>query len=395
MFDPKTEAKRYEQTIIDWRRQLHKVPELGTDLPRTTAIIRNALQEMGYESQTYSNSGIRAVLRGGRPGPTLALRADMDALPVKEETGLPFASCNGNMHACGHDAHAAMLLGTAKILSEHREEIAGNVIFLFQPAEETYGGAKTMIEEGCLKDPDADRFLSLHVGSILPGVPNGCIGVRRGSIFAGACAFIVTVRGKGGHGARPHECVDPIPVACEMVLALQNLVSREVAPLHSAVITVGFLHAGAVVNVIPNEAVFGMSVRTLQPEDKAFLKKRIPEMLEQIAAANRAAADVEYQEIYPPVVNDPAVADFFAECAKKVLGEEGVTEPAEATMGAEDAAFYLQEVPGNYAILGSFKAHQDGVVYPHHNARFDIDESTLWIGPAVFCRCALDYCREE
>ncbi len=393
MFDPKKEAKRYEQTIIDWRRQLHRVPELDTDLPQTTALIRTALKEMDYETQEYSNSGIRAVLRTGRPGPTLALRADMDALPLKEETGLPFASCNGNMHACGHDAHAAMLLGTAKVLMEQKEQLSGSVIFLFQPAEETYGGAADMIAEGCLKDPDATRFVSLHIGSILPGVPSGCIGIRKGSMFAGANTFMATVKGKGGHGARPHECVDPVPIACEMIQALQRLVSRELSPVHGAVITIGLLHAGTIVNVIPDEAVFGGTVRILDPADRAYLKTRIPQLLTQIAEANRAALEIDYKESYPPVVNDAAVTDFLAQEARKVLGEAGVVEIAEPTMGAEDVSYYLNEIPGSYAILGSQKAHADGIVYPHHNARFDIDESTLWIGTAVFLQCAADYCK--
>jgi amidohydrolase len=393
MFDPKTEAKRYESLIIEWRRALHRVPEVHTDLPKTCAIVRNALQEMGYETQEYSNSGIRAVLRGAKESPVLAFRADMDALPIKEETGLPFASDNGNMHACGHDAHAAMLLGTAKILAEHKEDLAGSVIFLFQPAEETTGGAADMIREGCLKDPDADRIIILHIGRILPGVPNGCIGVHKGSMFAGASILTATVKGKGGHSGWPHECVDPIPIACEMVLALQRMIGRELSPVHGAVLTVTMIHSGSIVNVTPGEASFSASVRILDPQDRAYLKERIPALLKGIAAANRAEVDVTYLEHYPPVVNDSASTDFFADCARKVLGADRVMEIADPTMGAEDASYYLNEVPGNYAILGSLKAHADGIVYPHHNARFDIDESTLWIGTAVFLQCALDFCK--
>ena len=392
MFDPKTEAKKYEQTIINWRHALHQVPEIHTDLPQTTALIRAALEEMGYAVEAYSNSGMRAVLRSSKAGPTIAFRADMDALPVAEETGLPFASQNGNMHACGHDAHAAMLLGTAKILAEHKDELAGNVIFLFQPAEETTGGAKTMVEEGCLKDPDADRFISLHIGSILPGIPNGCIGTLKGPMFAGAATFFVTVKGKGGHGGRPNECVDPILIACEMIQSLQKIVSRELPPVHGNVITVGMLHGGSYVNIIPDEVKFGGTIRALEPADMDYLNKRVPQLVQEIAAANRAEAAIEYVPSYPPVVNDPAMTDFLADCARKVLGPEGVVEIPEPTMGAEDVTYYLQAVPGSYGILGSQKAYSDGVVYPHHNARFDIDESTMWIGTALFLQCVLSFC---
>ena len=265
--------------------------------------------------------------------------------------------------------------------------------FIATQTNDALKAAYSEMLEGCLKNPDATRFISLHIGSILPGVPNGCIGIRKGSMFAGASTFMATVKGKGGHGARPHECVDPIPVACEMIQALQRLVSRELSPVHGAVITVGLFHSGTIVNVIPDEATFGGTVRILDPKDRAYLKTRIPELLQQIAKANRASVEVDYKESYPPVVNDPAIADFFADCAKKVLGADHVTEITEPTMGAEDVAYYLNAIPGNYGIVGSLKAHADGIVYPHHNARFDIDESTMWIGTAVFLQCALDYCK--
>ena len=393
MFDPRTEAKKYEQTIIEWRRALHRVPEVGTDLPQTTALIRGALEEMGYAVETYSNNGMRAVLKGAKDGPVIAFRADMDALPVREETGLPFASRNGCMHACGHDAHAAMLLGAARVLMDHREDLAGSVIFLFQPAEETTGGAKTMIEEGCLKDPDATRFISMHTGNLFKDVPSGCIGWRKGPLFAGAMPFYVTVKGRGGHAGRPHEAVDPIPIACEMIQSLQRFVSRELPPVHGNVVTVGMIHGGTIVNVIPDEVKFGGSIRTLHEEDAAKLRARIPAILKGIAEADGAEADVEYIELYPPTVNDPESAEFLADCARSVLGEENVVEIEEPTMGSEDVAFYLREVPGSYAILSSHKAAADGVCYPHHSPRFDIDESVLHLGTAVFCRCAQEHCK--
>lgn len=392
MFDPKTEAKKREQTIIERRRALHRIPETHTDLPQTTAFIKNALQAMGLAYTEYSNGGLRAVLKGGKPGRTIALRADMDALPVKEETGLPFASENGNMHACGHDAHVSMLLAAAEALMEHREELAGNVIFLFQPAEETTGGAKTMVEEGCLKDPDADCFFCLHIGSILGGVPNGCFGYRKGPLFAGASTYDVTIKGKGGHGGRPNECVDPVLIACEIVQSLQKIVSRELPPVHGNVITVGQIHGGSSYNIVPDEVTFAGTVRTIYPEDTEYMEKRIPQLIRDIAKANRAEAEIDYHITYPPVVNDPAMTDFFTESARKVLGPDKIVEIPEPTTGAEDATFYLLAVPGCYGMLGSLKPHEDGIVYPHHNARFDIDESTMWLGTALFLQAVLDVC---
>ncbi len=393
MIDAKVEAKAIEQDIIKWRRDLHKVPEIDTQLPQTTDYIKKRLSEIGLKYKTYSNMGISVVIKGSKPGPTIGFRADMDALPVVEETGLSFASKNGNMHACGHDAHAAMLLGAAKILFENRDELAGNVVLIFQPAEETTGGAKKMIEEGCLEDPKVDKFISMHIGSLFPEVGNGVFGVRKGATMASVASFYVKVKGKGGHGARPHECVDPILISAEIIQSLQKLVSREINPVHGAVVTVGMLNAGTIINVIPSEATMGGTIRSFDPKDADILEKRVKEMIPAIARANGGDAEVQYERFYPSTVNDEEVTDFLASCAEKVLGKENVVEISEPSTGTEDVAFYLNSVPGSFGILGSWKCHDDNVFYPHHSSKFHLDESVFWIGTAVFVQCALDFCK--
>lgn len=391
MIDAKVEAKKIESEIIGFRRDLHRIPEIHDDLPQTTAYIRGLLDEWGVEYRTCSNSGIVVVIRGSQPGKTIGFRADMDALPVKEETGLPFASTNDNMHACGHDAHTAMLLGATKILNENRSELKGNVVCVFQPAEETTGGAKIMVEEGCLDDPKVDRFFSFHIGGLFPTVDTGCFGYKKGPLMAGVSSFFVKIHGVGGHGARPHECVDPVVVMAEMIQSLQKLASREINPTHGVVVTVGMVKAGTIVNVIPTDAEFAGTIRYLSPEDGDHITKRVPELLESIAKANRATADVEVIQYYPPTVNDPEATDFFIEEAKKIVGEKNVVEIPEPSTGTEDVTYYINHTQGCFGILGSWKAHSDGVCYPHHNSKFDIDESVFWMGTAFFVQSALDY----
>lgn len=393
MFDLKNEVLLNEDLVIRWRRALHAIPEVGSDLPETEKFICDRLAEMGLACRRYSNGGISAVIEGKAPGKTIAFRADMDALPIREETGLPFASTNGAMHACGHDAHVAMLLGAAKILSAHTDAFSGKVVLLFQPAEETTGGAKTMVEEGCLADPKVDRFISFHIGRLFKDVPNGCIGVKKGSMMASVSAFYVTVHGVGGHGARPHECVDPILVSCEMIQSLQKLVSRELNPVHGAAVTVGKIAGGTVENIIPEEVRFMGTVRALTEEDAAYLEKRITTMLPCIAEANRATVDVRYESFYPSTENDPEVTEFLKTCAEKVVGRKHVVDIAEPTTATEDVAYYIREVPGSFGILGSWKAHDDGEMYPHHNAKFHLDESTFKIGTELYVQCVLDYCK--
>lgn len=389
----KEAAKGVHSDIIKWRRQLHKIPETGFDLFQTSQYVKDRLEEMGIEHKTMVQTGVLAIIRGRENGPTIALRADMDALPIKEETGLAYASTNNCMHACGHDAHTAMLLGVAKILSENKSMLKGNVKLIFQPAEETTGGAKPMIDEGCMENPKVDAVIGLHIGQLFNEVGNGQIGIRYGSMMAAVDSFVIKVKGKGGHVARPHQCVDPITTAAEMITAFQRIISREIDPTHGAVLTVGMIQGGTTTNVIPETVEFKGTIRTLDPDDRVFIEKRVKEMCELIAKANRTEAEIYYGNFYPAVVNDEEFTRRFAKSAEKIVGSENVVEIKSPSMGAEDMAYYLLESPGTFCSLGSYKPDVD-MHYPHHHPKFDINEDVLWIGPAVFIQAVLDFFNE-
>lgn len=382
-------AKAIHKKVVEWRRELHRIPETDFDLVKTSQFVKDRLDEFGVEHRVMGRTGVVGLVREIKDSPTIALRADMDALPINEETGLPFASKNGKMHACGHDAHTAMLLGVARILSENRESLKGNVKLVFQPAEETTGGAKPMIEEGCLENPKVDAIFGLHIGHLFREVGNGQIGVRFGEMMAAVDSFIVKVRGRGGHGARPHQCVDPVTTAAEMIMGLQKIVSREIDPTHGAVVTVGMIKGGTTTNVIPEEVEFRGTIRTLNPDDRQFIEKRFAEMCSSIAEANRAKAEINYANYYPAVINDEEMTRVLAGAAAKIVGEEDVVEIRSPSMGAEDMAYYLQRTRGSFCSLGSGKKDGNNE-YPHHHPKFDIDEDVLWIGPALFVQTVLD-----
>lgn len=395
MDNVKLKAKKIEQDIIRWFEDLHRIPEVGDQLPQTTAYIRNVLDELGIPYNTYSNSGIRAIIECGKGNSVIALRADMDALPIAEESGLPYASANGNMHACGHDSHVATLLGAGKILMDVRSQLKGKIVLLFQPAEETTGGAKIMIDEGCLKNPDVDMILNFHSGGIFPDVTPGKVGWKKGAVMSAADSFYVTVKGKGGHGAYPEECIDPIPVACQMIQNLQTLVSREVKSVHGTVISVGQLNAGTQINIIPDTVKFSGTIRTLDMQDRAMIKQRMPEMLKAIAMANRAEVEVTIEEDYPVTMNHDNAVEFFKSAAEKIVGEENLVEIQYPSIAKEDMAYYLLEVPGMFGAMGSIGTHTDGVVYPHHNSKFRLDEDYLYLGTALYAQCGIDYLTKE
>ncbi len=383
-------AREVHNQIIKWRRDLHQVPEIGFDLKQTSSYIRQCLDEMKIPCLTAAQTGIVGLIEGDKPGPTLALRADMDALPITEETGLPFASSNGNMHACGHDAHMAMLLGTARIIKGIRSELKGNIKLLFQPGEEGYGGAAKMIEDGCLENPAVDAAVGLHVGQIFPEVSTGQIGICEGPILAAATKFEVTVNGESTHGALPHLGVDAITVASEIILALQKIISREMDPLKPAVLTVGKINGGESFNIVTPRVVFKGDFRTLYESDRQFIAGRLDELSTAIAKANRAGAEVNILGGYPPTVNNPGLVHRLIEVISKVVGANNVIEIKKPNMGTEDMSLYLEKVPGVFFVIGTGNPEK-GITYPHHNSRFDVDEDCLWIGPAIFTCLALDY----
>lgn len=387
--DPKKAAQEILADIINWRRDLHKIPEIGFDLQKTSAYIRDRLDEMGIPYQQVAETGIVALIEGAEQGPTIALRADMDALPIREETGLPFASTNGNMHACGHDAHMAILLGTVKILSGINSKLKGNIKLLFQPGEEGYGGAEEMIKAGCLDSPKVDMAFGLHVGQIFPEVATGQIGICEGPILAAATAFTMKVKGKSTHGALPHLGVDPITTTSEIILALQKIVSREVDPLNPAVLTVGKIEGGEAFNIITSEVNLCGDFRTLYESDRLFITDRMKEMSKAIAEANRAEAEVEILGGYPPTVNDAEATRIIIDAAAEIIGSENIIHIKKPNMGTEDMSLYLEKVPGAFFVLGTGNPEK-GITYPHHNSKFDLDEDALWVGAAVFVKTILD-----
>lgn len=381
--DSINEAKDVSNYIIDIRRKLHKIPELDDDLYETSKIVKKELDSMGIPYKTVAKTGIVGVIEGKLDGGTIGIRADMDALPIKEETGLPFASTNGAMHACGHDAHTAILLGTAKVLSENRNKIRGNVKLLFQPAEESFGGADTMIKEGALEDPKVDRIIGLHVGSIMEGSEEGKIAMKSGTLMAAVDIFKVKIVGKGAHAASPHLSVDPILIASEITISLQKIVSREINPLNPAVVTVAQIKGGSASNIIPEYAEIVGTVRTTDKDDRVFIQERIQNICKYVCKANNAEATIEYLNHFPMLVNDIEFTEGCMDVIGDLFGKEEIVELKNVTLGAEDMSYFLQEAKGTYFMLGTNNKDK-GIVYPAHHPKFNLDEDVLWKGAAAF-----------
>lgn len=386
------EVKGIQEQIVAWRRELHQFPETGHDVPKTAAYIRKKLDELGIEYRSnVGGHGIVALIKGEKDGKTIALRADMDALAVEEKTELSFASNNGNMHACGHDGHMAMLLGAAKIINSHKNEIEGNVKLIFQPAEEGPGGAKPMINDGALLNPKVDAAISIHVGDIFPGiVGNGQIGICYGTVQACLDKFNIKIKGKGCHGAMPNTGVDPIVIAAHVINALQTIVSREVKPTNPAVVTIGKLHAGSSYNIIPDYVDIEGTARAIDQGEREKIAAHMESIVAGISKGMQGDYEFNYTFGYPPMVNDAVFTENMVETIKKVVDEKDIVVITEPTMGGEDFAYFLLEVPGTYMYLGTNNSEK-GIVYPQHNARFDIDEEVLWRGSSVMAQGALDW----
>jgi hippurate hydrolase len=389
------EAVRIAGDIAELRHAIHREPEIGLDLPKTQDKVLAALDGLPLEISTGQGlSSVTAVLRGGRsqgPGPVVLLRGDMDALPVTEETHLPYASViPGAMHACGHDLHTAMLAGAARLLSARQADLPGTVIFMFQPGEEGYAGARHMITEGVL-DAAGERPVAayaLHVTS--NRLPCGVFSTRGGPMLAAADQITVTVRGRGGHASTPHRAADPIPAACEMVIALQTLVTRHFDVFDPVVITVGSFHAGTVDNVIPDEATFLATARSFSRESRAALAELVPRLIGDIARAHGLTAEADYSREYPVTVNDASEAAFAGEVITGVFGT-GRGEAAQFPItGAEDFSFVLEEVPGAFVMLGACPPGQDPETAPtNHSAVAVFDDAALADGTALYAELAL------
>ncbi|MBI4872170.1 MAG: amidohydrolase [Candidatus Riflebacteria bacterium] len=370
------------EEMVRVRRQLHRHPELGLKEFRTADFVAERLGELGCEVHRMAGTGVVGLLRGGSPGKTLLLRADIDALPLQETNPADYCSqVPGVMHACGHDAHTSTALAVAGILSAERGQLHGNVKFMFQPAEEGPGGAERMLEEGLLEEPKVDAAFALHVWNDLPV---GTVSVRPGPVMAAADEILITILGKGGHGAAPHEAVDPIVVAAHVVTALQTVPSRQVDPIHPVVVSICSVHAGQAFNIIPPDAELIGTVRSFDPSIREKLPGLIEKTVQGVTAAFGARYRFHYRHGYPPTVNDPGMADLVRGCARGAACVQHVVD-GEVSMGGEDMAYVLRRVPGCYFMVGSGNPDR-GIDSPHHSPTFDVDEHCMAIGAEVFCR---------
>ncbi|TAK33592.1 MAG: amidohydrolase [Chloroflexota bacterium] len=378
--------KHKTEDLIALRRDLHAHPELGYQEHRTAALIAERLRAAGLEvTEGVAGTGVVALLRGSARGKTVLVRADMDALPIVEESTQSYRSQNqGVMHACGHDGHVAIAILVAETLAAARAHVRGNVKFVFQPAEESIGGAEPMIQSGVLENPHVDLAVALHLWNELPV---GTVGVRAGPIFAGADAFTITLTGRGGHGAMPHQAVDAIAIAGQVLVSIQTLVSREVSPFQPAVVTVGTIQGGTAFNIIAPIVQMQGTIRTFDQSVRDQLVERLTILTSGIAAGMRGQSELSVTMSCPAVVNDADVCEIIRQAAIATIGPENVGDMHPST-GADDMSYFLQHVPGCYFVVGSANPER-GLGKPHHHPQFDIDESALWVGAAVLARSTL------
>jgi amidohydrolase len=380
----------YTQSL---RRDFHMHPELGFREVRTAGIVARELQALDMEVTVgVARTGVIGLLEGSKPGPVILVRFDMDALPVTEETGAPYASTvPGRMHACGHDGHTAIGLTVAKMLHARRAELAGTVKFVFQPAEEgtcgeEIGGNEMMIREGVLENPKPDVALALHLWNEMPV---GWVHVAQGPVMAGAEEFKIAVTGRGGHGAIPHQTVDPVLAASQIVTALQSITARNVAPLEAAVVSVTMIHGGEAFNVIPPEVKMEGTIRTFEPEVRQTVLRRFEEIVHGVAAAMGCTAEVKVKRLTPAMINADKVTQRVQESARKILPAADLDMSAYLTMGAEDMAFMIEKIPGCYFFVGSANREQ-GLDYGHHHPKFDFDEAVLPHAAALMAGAVAD-----
>lgn len=391
----KSSADIYNE-LIAWRRDFHKNPELGFEEFATSSKIKAFLDKEGIPYVETAKTGICGLIKGGDTEEenckTIAFRADMDGLPLQDKKGCEYSSqIEGKMHGCGHDAHMAILMGTAKILNSIKSTLKGNVKLLFEPAEETLGGASYMIKEGVLEDPKVDAVVGLHVSET---IECGKIGIKKGVVNAASNPFQIKIIGKGGHGAYPNTAVDPVVIASNVIIALQSIVSREIPPTDPAVITVGSIHGGSAPNIIPEEVKITGIIRSLKIEHREYLIKRVTEVVEGIVKAMRGSCEINIEEGYPCLYNDNFMAEILKESAKNIIGEDNIIELQEPSMGVESFAYFSLERPGAFYFLGSGN-REKGITHPAHGSFFDIDENCLPIGVAIQCKIAYDYLMGE
>jgi hippurate hydrolase len=387
--DLRAAAEAILPEVIETRRRIHRRPEIGLDVPETQAVVADALRGLGLEPRLGSaTTSVTAVIEGGRPGRTTLLRADMDALPLREDTGLDFASeIDGAMHACGHDTHVAMLLGAARLLVDRRDQLEGDVLLMFQPGEEGYHGARVMLDEGLLDGADVKRAVALHISTKYPA---GTVALRPGPLLASADRIVATVRGRGGHASEPHLSLDPITVAAEVILALQTAVTRRVDVFDPAVVSITRVTGGTTNNIIPDKVELEGTIRTVSSERRAAVARLVHQVADGIAAAHGATIELEIVPGYPVTMNDPAIVDWFRGLAAQLAGEEAIDDMRAPIMGAEDFSYVTERVPGMMAFLGARPASADPETAPQNHSNVVVfDEAPMALGVALYAASAL------
>ena len=374
--------------LIEIRRTLHMHPELGFEETETSRLVIEWLKRFGLEVKSgWAKTGVVGLLKGGAPGKTVAIRADMDALSLKEANQVPYASkIEGKMHACGHDAHVAILLGAAKFFSSMRDRVRGNIKWIFQPAEEGGGGGKVMVEEGVLENPEVNAIFGAHV---FPFLPIGKVGVCEREGLAATDRFRIKILGKGGHGAHPHQSKDPILAAGHLITQIHSIVSRNINPLDRAVVSIGRVNGGTAFNIIPDEVELWGTVRSFSPQVRERLSHRLEQTAQGVARSFDLDTRYEFMPGYPPLVNDVQMSHLVASACARGIGKENV-EFIPPSMGGEDFAYYLQKVPGSFFRLGC-RNEQKGIIHPLHSSRFNIDEDVLPFGVEMFVRIIDQY----
>lgn len=380
--------EQHKQEFINFRRQFHQIPEIGMEEYETSSRIIDYLTEWGFKVNKIDETGVTALLRSNDSKKTIAIRADIDALPITEETGLDFSSTNkGAMHACGHDSHIAIALGAARVISCFQEKLNVNVKFIFQPAEETLEGAESMINGRALKNPEVDAIIGLHNW---PDLKTGLIAIKEGPVMAAVDKFEIEIIGRGGHGALPQQTIDPIVLGSEIVTSLQKIISRNLDPQKAAVITIGSFNAGTAFNIIPEKAKLLGTVRTFDKEIRSYIPQRMEEIISGITEGSRANYNFNYMKGIPATINDKKLTANIKDILENILGSENITDDVKPSMGGEDFALYQREIPGTYFFLGS-KNPEKNTSYPIHHPGYTIDEDMLKTGVTAFCGIVFSY----
>ena len=385
------EAKEISKELVQIRREFHENPELDFDLYKTSNKIKKFLEDENIEFHDCAGTGIVAIIYGKcneGNGKTIAIRCDMDALPLEEKNNHSYISKTiGKMHACGHDAHMTMVLGAAKLLNKYKDELKGNIKFIFEPAEETTGGARIMIEEGVLENPHVNAIIGCHVDESLDV---GTVGIKKGVAYAASNPFTINIYGKGAHGASPHKGIDPITISAQVINSLQLLVSREINPVSPRVVTIGSINGGTAANIIPDKVTVTGIIRTMNLEDREYIKNRLREVVTLQVESLKGTCEIIIDESYPCLYNDENIYNLFYDNSIELLGKNKVKILSEPTMGVESFAYFSLKVPSMFYQLGCGN-HEKGIIYPLHSSKFDIDEECLQVGVAVHCDMAMNY----